>query len=37
MIPLFDKDANLVGWHDGIENVFDTNMNRVAFVASDNT
>ena len=37
MIPQFDRDANLVGWYDGEEHVFDTNMDWVAFVASDNT
>ena len=36
MIAIFDKDTNLVGWlSDEKNNVFDTDMNWVAFICRD--
>ncbi|MEN9324026.1 MAG: hypothetical protein RL699_1806 [Bacteroidota bacterium] len=38
MTPLFDKDTNLVGWlSDDKKNIFDTNINWVAFISNDNS
>lgn len=34
MTPVFDRNTNLVGWFDG-PNVFDLNLNWVAFESSD--
>lgn len=35
MVPIFDRNAQLVGWFDG-EHVFDTGMSWVAFQSSGN-
>ena len=36
MKPIFDKHVQLCGWFDG-ENIFDLNLNWVAFLDSGNT
>jgi hypothetical protein len=34
MQPLFDRECELVAWLDPLRNIFDTQMNWVAFISS---
>ena len=35
LYPLFDKDCNLIAWLDSSKNIFDTDMQWIAYISSN--
>ena len=35
LYPLFDKDCNLIAWLDPSKNIFDTDMQWIAYISSN--